>query len=356
MFIFYFFSKEAHSSAASLNSSQTTSLAASESQHPSLPDIRATATSKPQHEHAAASAGSSPPSDAATKNHSDTCNDSTSSSAHHGNNNVALSTPPDCPQSINGAPAALQKASRGEDEAGLVPQTSGPSAGTEGCTDSKESHRSQNCSRSSDGQSSRDRDRDRVYSDRSRDRDRHYRGRSQEHASNGDRQWYRRDHRDQHYPRSYRDRSPQSRSYRDWESDRHRERTFNNPRDCDRDRHRHCSRDDWGREWRGHGHPYHEGSHRRWKRKEEHRDSSVMKAKSKERNCYQSKETSSPARTKSKGSSPRFSTSRSASNRKDQNHFSKEIDNSPEGPPSKKHKKSKKKKSSKDKDRHCDSG
>ncbi|XP_035525816.1 ubiquitin carboxyl-terminal hydrolase 42 [Morone saxatilis] len=231
-------SKEAHNSASSQAScSQSIHPAASESQQLSTPDTRAKTVSEPLPQHTASSAVSSPPSATATKTHSVTCRESASSSAHHGNINAALSTPPDCSQSTNGASAAPQKDSRGGDEATDLPQTSGPSAGTERRTDTKEQHLSKPSSRGSEKQSSRDRERDRLCSDWSRDREKHYRDRSQERESDGDRHRYRRDYRDHRHHRSYRDRlSPHSRSYRDWEPERRWERALPHPRERDRDR------------------------------------------------------------------------------------------------------------------------
>lgn len=332
--------------------------------------------SEPLSQHTPSTAVGASPSAAATKNHSVTCKESTSSSAHHCNINVALSTPPGCPQSPNGASAAPQKVSKSGGEAVDLPQTGGPSAGTEGQTDAKEQPQSKPSSRSNEGQSSRNRDRDRVYSDWSRDRERHYRDRSHERESDGDRHRYRRDYHDHHHHRSYRDRSPHSRSQRDWESERRRDRTLHHHRERDHDRyhhyHRHRSREDWGRERRGHGHSYREGSHGRWKRKDESRESRAMKDKSngREKDHYPSKEeTSSPATlpeasTKSKGSPPRARPCafESVPNGEGENHkrvaepLSKERDQSSEARHSKKHKKSKKKKKSKDKERHHESG
>ncbi|XP_070846131.1 ubiquitin carboxyl-terminal hydrolase 42 [Chaetodon trifascialis] len=369
-------SKEAHHSASSqASSSQSIHPAASESQHLSTFDTRATTVSDPLPQPTASSAVSSPPSATATKTHSVTSRESASSAAHHDNISAALSTPPDCSQSTGGAPAAPKKVSGEGDEAVNLPQTSGPSAGTEGCTDAKVQHQSKPSSRGKEGQSSRDRERDRLYSDWSRDKDRHYRDRSQERESDGGRHRYRRDYRDHRHHRSYRDRvPPHDRSYRDWESERRWERTLHHPRERDRDRcsnhyhhyHQYRSRDYWDRERRVQEHPYRDESRSRCRWQEESRESRTMKDKSngRERDCYPSKvETSSSATvpensTKSKGSPPRVHPSTSES---DQNHkrtgdpLSKEREESAEAHRSKKHKKSKKKKKSKDKDRHRDS-
>lgn len=375
-------SKEVHNSASSqATSSQSVHPAASESQHLSTPDTRAKTASEPLPQHTAPSAVSSPPSATATKTHSVPSQESASSSTNHGNIDAALPTLPDCSQSTNGTCAAPQKVSGSEDEARDLPPTSGPSAATEERTDAKEQHQSKPSSRGNEGQSSRDRERDRLYSDWSRDRERHYRDRSRERDSDGDRHRYRRDYRDHHHRHSYRDRlPPHDRSYGSWESERRWERTVHHPRERDRDRcshhyhhyHHHRSREDWDRERRGHRHPYREQSHNRWRWQEESRESRSTKDKSncRERDYYPSKEeTSAPVTvtensTKSKGSpsQPRLSTLESAPNREDQNHkrtvdpLSKERDDSSEAHRSKKHKKSKKKKKSKDKDRHRESG
>nr|XP_046234180.1 ubiquitin carboxyl-terminal hydrolase 42 [Scatophagus argus]XP_046234181.1 ubiquitin carboxyl-terminal hydrolase 42 [Scatophagus argus] len=372
--------KEAQNSASpQASSSQSIHPAASESQEISAPDSRAITVSEPLPQHTTSPAVSSPPSATASKTPSVTSKETASSSAHHGNINVALCTPSDS-QSTNG-PAAAQNVSRGGDGAVDLPHTSSLSAGTEGRTDDKEQYQSKPSSRSNEGQSSRDRERDRVYSEWTRDKERHYRDRSQERESDGDRHRYRRDYRDHYSHRSYRDRLlPHDRSYRDWESERRRERTIHHPRERDRDRcshhyhhyHHHRSREDWSRERRGHGYPYREDSHSRWRWKEDSRESRVMKDKSngRGRDYYPSKEeNSSPATgpemaTKSKGSPPqaRLSVYELDSNRDDQNHkraadpLSKERDDSSETRHSKKHKKSKKKKKSKDKDRHRESG
>ncbi|XP_039990832.1 ubiquitin carboxyl-terminal hydrolase 42 isoform X2 [Xiphias gladius] len=375
-------SKEACNSASSqASSSQSIHPAASESQHLSIPHTRAKTVSEPLPQHTASSAVSTPPTAIATKTHSVASGEFASSSAHHGNP-AALSTLPDCSQSTSGASAAPLKVSISGDEAKDLPQTNGPSAGTEGRTDAKEQHQSKPSSRGNERQSSRDRERDRQHSDWSRDRERHYRDRSQERESDSDRHWYRRDYRDhRHHHRSYRDRlPPHDRYYRDWDSERRYERTVHHPRERDRDRcshhyhhyHHHRSREDWDCERRGHGYSYREEPHSRWRSQQESRESRLMKDKSngRERNYYPSKEeTSVPATvretsSKSKCSPPRapLSMSGSAPNREDPNYkrtadnLSKERDDSPEARHSKKHKKSKKKKKSKDKDRHRESG
>lgn len=373
-------SKETHNSASSqASSSQSIDPAASESQHLSTSDARAKTVSKPLHQHTASSTLSSPPSATVTKTHSVTPRESASSSAHHGNINEALSTPPDCSQSINGPSAAPQKVSRGGDEALDPPRSSGPSAGTEVRTDDKEHNQSKYSYRANEGQSSRDRERDRLYSDRSRDRERHNRDRSQERESDSGRHRYRRDYHDQRYHRSYRDRLPTHyRSYRDWESEHRWERTLHHPGERDRDRSSHSyhhrrSREDWARERRGYGYAYREETHSRWRWQEDSRESRAMKDKSngRERDYYPSKEESSSPATacpetsiKPKCSSPqaRLTTFESAPNRENHNNkrsadwLSKERDDSSEAHRSKRHKKSKKKKKSKDKDRHRESG
>lgn len=362
--------------ASQASSTQSFPPAASESQHPSASDIRAKTVSEPLSQPTPSMAVGASPTATAAKNHPVTCNESTSSSAQHCNINVALSTLPGCPQSTNGASTAPPKVSKGGDEAVDLPRTAGPSAGTEGQTDAKERAQSKPSSRSNEGQSSRNRERDRAYPDWSRDRERHYRDRSHERESDGDRHRYRRDYRDHHYHRSYRDRSPHSRSHRDWESERRRDRTLHHHRERDHDRyhhyHRHRSREDWGRERRGHGYSYREGSHGRWKQRDESREARAMKDKSngREKDYYPSKEeASSPAMlpessAKSKGSPPRarpcafesVHNGEGENHKRVADHLSKERDQSSEARHSKKHKKSKKKKKSKDKERHRESG
>ncbi|XP_018527978.1 ubiquitin carboxyl-terminal hydrolase 42 isoform X3 [Lates calcarifer] len=371
-------SREAHNSASSqASSSQSIHSAASESQHLSTLHTRAKTVSEPPPQHTASSAASTPPSATATKTHPVASRESNSSS-HHGNP-AALSTLPDCSQSTNGASAASQKVSISGDEAKDLPQTNGPSTGTEGRTDAKEQRQFKPSSRGNERQSSRDRERDRPRSDWSRDRDRHYRDRSQERESDNDRHRYRRDYRDhRHHHRSYRDRlPPHDRYYRDWDSERRYERTVHHPRERDRDRcshhyhhyHHHRSREDWDGERRGHGHSYREDSHSRWRWQQESRESRGAKDKSngRERNYHSSKEeSSSPARmpetsSKSKGTPPQVSLSLSGSapdredHKRTADNLSKDKDESPEARHSKKHKKSKKKKKSKDKDRHRES-
>ncbi|XP_056910937.1 ubiquitin carboxyl-terminal hydrolase 42 isoform X1 [Takifugu flavidus] len=362
--------KEGHNSATSQDSSQGSCPAASENQHVSDTDTRATTASERLPLYTTASVSSPAPSD--TNNHAVTWNESTSSPAHHGKNSVALSTQPDYSQITSETAAGPEEANGGGNEVPVTPQASGQSAGTEGCPDSKESHQSNSCPGSSEGQSSRNGEKDRS-SERRRNMKRHYRDRSQER--DGDRHRYRRDYQYYHYSRSHRERSPHRRSHRDWESGYHRERAVYYPRNHDRDKypqyHRHWSREEWGCEWRGHTHPYTEGSQGRWKRKEEHREFRVMKEKTngKLRDDYSSKDqiasttTASETFTNSKGSPAHasFSTSECTSDRKDPdykstaNHFSKERKNSHDARHSKKHKRSKKKKS-KDKEKHHDSG
>ncbi|XP_040922713.1 ubiquitin carboxyl-terminal hydrolase 42 [Toxotes jaculatrix] len=374
-------SKEAHHSASSQTSSSQSILpAASESQHPSTSHVRAKTVSDPLPQHTESSTVSTPPSAAATKTHSVASRESAPSSAHHGNP-AALSTPPDCSQSTSGASAAPQKVSVSGDEAKNLPQTNGPSAGTEGRKDAKEQHPSKPSSRGNERQSSRDRERHRLYSDRSRDRDRHYRDRSHERESDSDRHRYRRDYRDHHYHhRSYRDRLPaHDRYYRDWDSERRYERTVHHPRERDRDRcsnhyhyyHHHRSREDCER--RGHGHSYREDSHSRRRWQQDSQESRVMRDKSygRERSYHSSKkepslsptvpETTSSTSKDSPHQAP-VSVSRSAPNGENQNYkktadnLSKEREDSSEPRHSKKHKKSKKKKKSKDKDRYRERG
>ncbi|XP_023136194.1 ubiquitin carboxyl-terminal hydrolase 42 isoform X1 [Amphiprion ocellaris] len=360
--------KEAHTpSSSQASSSQSIHPAANEGQHLSTPEIRAKSLSEPLPHHTAPMAVSSPPPATATKTHSVASIESAASSGHHGNP-AALSTQPDCSQSTSGPSVTPQKVSISKIEAKDLPQSNGPSAVTEGRPDTKEQHQSKPSYRVNERQSSRDRERDRLYSDTGRDRERHYRDRSPERP--------RRDYRDNRNYRSYRDRSPpQKLSKRDWDSERRWERAVHLPRDRDRDRssysynyYRQRSREDVDRGRRGYDY-YREDSHnqRRWHK--ESRDSRAVKDRSRERDYYPSKEgTSLPATmsetSKFKGFPPRvlLSTSESALNREDQNHRrtadhpSKERDDSSEARRSKKHKKSKKKKKSKDKDRHRESG
>ncbi|XP_054454761.1 ubiquitin carboxyl-terminal hydrolase 42 isoform X2 [Anoplopoma fimbria] len=373
-------SKEADNSASSqASSSQSIHPAASEDRLLSTPDTRAKNVSDPLPQHTASSAVSSPPSATVTKTHIVSSKESASSSAQLCNP-TALSIPPDC---TNGASAAPQKVSRGGDEARDLPQTSDPSAGTEGRADSKEQHQSKPSSRGNEIQTYRDRERDRLCSDWGRDRERHYRDRSHERESGGDRHRYKRDSRDiQHHERPYKDRlPPHNRSYRDVESERRWERSLPHPRERDRDRcsnhyhyyHNRRYRDDWERGRRAHGYPYSEKSHSRGRWQPDSRESRVIKDKSngRERDYYPSKEENSSSATepetstKSKGSPPQshLSTHESALNREDQNQkgltadpLNKERDDSSEAHRSRKHKKSKKKKKSKDKDRHRESG
>ncbi|XP_042364195.1 ubiquitin carboxyl-terminal hydrolase 42 isoform X3 [Plectropomus leopardus] len=316
-------SREAHGSSSSQAScSQSVQPAANESQILSTPDTRAKTVCEPLQP--ASSALSSPPPAAATNtNHSVSSRESASSSAQHGSH-AALSTPSDGSQSTTEASAAPHRVSRGE--AKDPPLTADPSAGTEGRSEAKEKHQFKPSSRGTEGQTSRNRDRDRQYSDWSRDRDRHYRDRSRERDSDGDRYRYTRDYRD-YYHRSYRDRlPPRDRSYRDWDSERRWDRVPPHPRERDRDRcsnhfhHRHRSREDSGRERRGYGYTYCTEPQSRGRWQQDSRDSRVM-----DRSSGRDYNTSSPATetsSKSKGSSPRprLSTSESAPNREDQNH------------------------------------
>lgn len=368
-----FHSKERHNTAAPQDgSSQSTCPAASEDQHLSDTDTRATKTSEPLPLPPPNSAGSPPPSDTAANNHSVACDDSTSSSAHHGVNSVALSTQPEYSQSTS-ASAGPEKVNGGGNEVSVTPQTSGLSAGTEGPPDSQESHQSKSCPGNGEGQSFRDREKDRFYSDRRRDKERHYRNKS--HERDGDRRQYKQDYQYYHYSRAHRDRSPHSRSHRDWESSYHRERTVYYSRNRDRDKyshyHRHWSREEWGREWRGHDYPYNGGSQEHRKRKEKHREFWVMKenANGKEMDEYSSKEQTASTTTlsetlahaKRSPAHTSFSMSESASDRKE-HHCKRSVDNfsmdgetSHDAPHSRKHKRSKKKKLMV-KERHRDSG
>ncbi|XP_041671689.1 ubiquitin carboxyl-terminal hydrolase 42 [Cheilinus undulatus] len=367
-------SKEAHNSASQASSSQSSHSAASESQHLSNPDTRAKAVSETPPQQPPSSTASSPSSATATKTHSVTSAESGFFSHHNGNFNAALSTPSDCSQSTNGPSTAPIKVSRDGDEVLNRPQMNGLPTGTDGRTDAKEQHQYKPSFRGNEGQSFRDRERDRLYSDWSRDRERHYRDRSTERESDSDRHRYRRDYKD-HYHRSYRDRfPPHDRYYRDWESERRWERYPHHPRERDRDRcsnhyHRYRSREDWERGRRGHGYPYRDESNGRRRWQEENRESRSVKDKNSNRerdlNPPKDRDTASSATvtetSKSKNSPPKahFSSFESAQNKGDHTHkrsWSKEREGSSEAHRSKKHKKSKKKKKSKDKDRHRESG
>lgn len=288
-------------------------------------------------------------------------------SGHHDSVSVTLPSLADCSQSKNSTSGVLQNVGGGGgDDAKDVPQSSEPCATTEARTDcSKEPSHSKVCAGKNEGQTFQDRERDRAYSDWSRDKQRHYRdrNRSPERKSDSERHRYRRDYRDNHYHRSYRDRSPHSHTHRDWDSERHRERISHTHRDRHHERshhsHYHRSRDDWGRDRRGHCYNYEDEAYDHWKRKEERRDFPAVKDKSNGRDY-------SRERTSSSGLVPELSTSAKDSPSRDrpstsgpitngEDHRYKEKYTSPESHRSKKHKKSKKKKKSKDKDRHRDS-
>ncbi|XP_029384280.1 ubiquitin carboxyl-terminal hydrolase 42 isoform X2 [Echeneis naucrates] len=363
-------SKEAYDSSSSQQSTSSQSISPSDGESKNLPisHTRAKTVSEPPFQSTALSAVNTPPSSAATKTHSVRCRESASSSAYDGNP-AALSTLPDCSQNTSGTSDASQKLAEAKD----LPQSNGPSAGTEGRTVAKEQNQYKPSSKGNEKRSTREGERDRVHSDWSRERERHYRDRSQERESDGDHRRYRRDYREYHRNRhSYRDRlHPHNRYYRERDS----ERPVPHPRERDRNRYSNQyprSREDRDSERRGHGSTYNNDSisRRRWK--QESRESRVTKDKSngRERNYYSSKEETSLSTTatetssKPKGLPPQAppSISRSAPNRENENpkrtldYLSKERDDNSEAFHSRKHKKSKKKKKSKDKERHRESG
>lgn len=307
---------------------------------------------------ALSSAASVSPSAGATQVPANPCREP-SSSGHRGSVSVTLSSLPDCSQSKNGASGVSQNVSGGGNEAKDVPGGSAPCANTEGRTDgSKEPPQPKFCAGKYEGQSYRERERDRMYSDWSRDKQRHYRDRNR----SPERHRYRRDYRDHHYHRSYRDRSPHGHVHRDWDSERRRERTSQHSY---RDRHHershhsyyHRCRDDWGRDRRGHCYDYDDDAHDHWKRKEERRDSLAVKDKSNGRDTDCVASSSSPVpetATAAKDSPSRDRPLAPGLIANGEDHKCREKHTSPESHHSKKHKKSKKKKKSKDKDRHRD--
>ncbi|KAM9426772.1 ubiquitin carboxyl-terminal hydrolase 42 isoform 2-T2 [Pholidichthys leucotaenia] len=368
--------KDAHDPASSQDSSsQNINSAANEDQLISTPGTRAKTLSEPLPHRKEFFPGSLSPSATATKDHSDSSKESAASSGRHGIP-AALSPQPDCSQSTSGPPATPQNVSIAKDETKDIPQISGPSAAFEGRKDTKEQHQFKPSYRSTERQSSRDREKDRFCSDYSRDGERHYRDRSRERESDTDRHRHRRDYRD-HSHHSFRDRlPPPGRHYRDWDTDRRWDRNYQHPRDRDRDR---CSnhyhfyhyqgRYEVGRERRGYGYSHRgEFSGRRWLQESRGYWGMKDRRNGRDRNYYPSKErTSSPAGVheinRTKGSPPRahHSSFESAPNKEDQNkqtadHLSEERDDGTDARHSKKHKKSKKKKKSKDKDRHRESG
>lgn len=368
------YSNQRHNAVAPPNgSSQSSCPSSTEKQHPSDTDTRATKAPEPLPLHTAISAGGPPPSDPAANDRSVTCDDSTSSPAHDGVNSAALPTQLEYSQRTCGASAGPEKVNGGGSEVLVTPQTSGLSAGAEGCPDGQESYQSKSCLGNGEGPSSRDREKDRIYPEKRKDKERHYRDKSQERDD--DRRQYRRDSQYYHYSRSYRDRSPHTRSQRDWESSYPRERTVYHPRNRDRDKyshhHHHWSREEWGREWRGQDYPYNRGSQGHWQWKEKHRDFRAMKEKASGKETYEYSSKSQTASTTavsetfthSKGSPARTSLvmPESASDRKDPNckrtpdDFSMERESSHDARQAKKHKRSKKKKL-KDRERHRDSG
>ncbi|CAN9508611.1 unnamed protein product [Ophioblennius macclurei] len=362
--------KETHSPTSSQASS---SHAAPESERFSTSDTRATILCGLQSPNSASAAARPSPPATATKPQpaeSTESASSCSSSGHHGKP-VALSSIPDCSHSSDGTSAAAPtKVSETKAPAKNPPQSNGPSAGSETRCDTKEQHQSKNGSRGGERQPSRDRDR--RYSDR----ERHYRDRSHERDGDGDRYRHRRDYRDHHYHRSYRDRLPPlDRHHKDREAERRWDRSTH-PRDRDRDRcfnhyHYYRYREDADYERRAYGYSHRNDSHggRRWHH--DGRDSRVAKDRSngKEKDYRGSRDRSSspatvPEVAVSKGSPSRACPSSDAvvpnmeeeNRRRNDNYASKERDDSAEGRHSRKRKKSKKKKKSKDKDQHRESG
>lgn len=361
------------------SSSQSVHHAANEGEDFSTSDTRATSLSHLQPHHSTSITASPSSSATATKTQLVESTESASScspSGHHGKP-VALSSIPDSFPNSNGDSAAPLKVADSEVQAKSLPQTNGPSARTETRTDTKEQHKSKPSSRGNERPCSRDRDRDRRYFDSSRDGERHYRDRSRERYCDGDRYRYRRDYRDHHYHRSFRDRLPFDRHHRDREAERRWDRPGQHPRDRDRDRcshhyhyYKHRSRDDADFERRVYGYSHRNDLHssRRWH--DDTRESRVIKDKSngREEDGSPSKDETSSAATateanQSKGSpSPaRLSSADDVPQRGEDNHkrnptdASKERDDSAEARHSRKHKKSKKKKKTKDKEQHRES-
>lgn len=368
------FSKQPHNPASSqATSSQSIHPAANKSQDFSTADTRAKTLSEPLPHHTASTCIGSQPAATSTNIHTIASRESASaSSAEHHGNPAALSTQPVCSQNTNG-PSAAPQVCIGKNEDQDLPQTNGPSAGTEGHADTKEQYHSK--PRGSKRQSSRDKERDRLYSVSGRDRDRRYRDRSQERETDSDRHRYRWDYRDHRHHLSNRDHVlPPERHYRDREHDRRRDRSPQYPRERDNDRsshnnryYYHRSRDNVDYE-RRYSYSHRKDSHSRRRWQEEGRECQLMKSNGRERDYYSSGERTSSSATvaetnMSKGCQPRplLPSSESAPNREDQSHIrttdyvSKERGNSSDAHQTKRHKKSKKKKKSKDKDRHRES-
>ncbi|XP_061564068.1 ubiquitin carboxyl-terminal hydrolase 42 isoform X2 [Cololabis saira] len=348
--------KQIHSPASSQPGSfQNVLPAATESHCFPISDIRAKTVSEPLPHHAPSSAVGSPAL-ATTKTHSAASNE-VASPGHHGSF-APLSSQPDCSQSINGMSGAPATVSKSDDEAKESLLTKCLSAGTEEETANKEQCQSKPISKGNERQSSRDRERDRLNSDYSRNRESHYRDRSKVREGDGDRHWYRRDYRDHHH--SYKERN-----YREWEPERRWQRTVHHSRDRDRSSRRsynyshYHQRSDVDYERRGYNYSHHEEPQSHWRWQQDSRESRGMKDKryTWDRDYYYSKErSSSPEKSKSKGSPPQASLSSydMAPKREDQrtaDSLRNERDYSSEEHCSKKHKKSKKKKS-KDKERH----
>ncbi|XP_077406738.1 ubiquitin carboxyl-terminal hydrolase 42 isoform X3 [Vanacampus margaritifer] len=327
-----------HCQPSSSKEASQASSAASESQQ-IIPDLRATRVSDPPSQQAACGAATA----STNKTHSSASSESAS---------VSPATSPDSSHSASGACAAPPKVPVRADEVAGVPLTNGSSAAaSEGRADVKEQQlRPGPPPRGYERQSSRERGRDRPYSsDWSRDRERHYRDRSQDRDSNR----YRRDYRDHYYQhnRSYRD---PDYYYRDWESERHWERTAHHPRERDRDRcshhyHFYHHRSKEGRDYqsRSYSHSYRNKSRGRWRWQQDGQDVRGVRDDGRERDHHLYRETpSSSNRSPYRHALPGW---------EDQNHRRSGRSVSSEERHSKKHKKSKKKKS-KDKERYRDSG
>ncbi|XP_034050471.1 ubiquitin carboxyl-terminal hydrolase 42 isoform X2 [Thalassophryne amazonica] len=371
-------SKEGHSTTTGhVTSSQKIHLDTSKSQHLSEPIIRA--KTPPEPHHAACSTANS--TSASTVS---VISRESAPSFVHQHNPAALSTQSDYSQNTTGTTAAPQQVNIGLDEVKdqYKDRTwpNGPAAGAEGQSVAKEQYEFKPSSRGNQRHTSRNKERERLYSsDWSRDKDRHRRDRSRDRDFD-DCHRYRRDYSDHHhhhYHYSNRDRLPlQDRYYRDGESGRHWDRSVHHPRERDRDRgshhfHRRRSREDRGHEQRGHSFNYHKDSRSHWRWHHESRDFRAMdRSSGREKDYYPSREEiSTPAvapdtSTRYKDSPPRgvASTFSSAASRDDRDlkrsaaHVSRERDDSYEDHRSKKHKKSKKRKRSKDRDRHRDTG
>ncbi|XP_077359185.1 ubiquitin carboxyl-terminal hydrolase 42-like isoform X1 [Festucalex cinctus] len=304
------------------------SSAASESQQ-ITPDLRAACVSDAPPQQTACDAAAA----STNKTHSSASSESAS---------VSPATSPDSSFAAAGARAPLSKVPVRADEVADVPLTNGSSA----AADVKKQLQPAPPPRAYERKSSRERCRDRPYSsDWSRDRDRHYRDRSHEWDSNR----YKRDYRDHHYQRNRSCRDPDY-YYRDWDSERHWERTGNHPRERDRDRcshhyhfYYHRSREGRYYQSRSYGHSYRNDSPGRWRWQQDGRDVRGTRDDGRERDHQPKRETNRSAyRPAPPGA-------------EDQNHRRSGRSVTPEERHSRKHKKSKKKKN-KDKERYRDHG